>query len=149
MNDMRSWNEHTIAEFRANNGKVGGRFEGAPILLLHTTGAKSGMERVNPMMYQAVGGDSVAVFASKGGAPSSPDWYHNLIANPEVTAEIGTKTRRFRARVAEGEERDRIWTIQKERYPMFAGYEQSTTRQIPVVILDPSAEKQPGSEKDR
>jgi len=130
------WNTKIIAEFRANGGKVGGPFEGAPVLLLHTIGAKTGQERVNPMMYQAVG-DDYAVFASKGGAPTNPDWYHNLVANPQVRAEIGTETHEFTARVADPQTRAPIWAEQKRRYPGFADYEQKTTRQIPVVILEP------------
>ena len=137
MSDPNDWNSQIITEFRANGGKVGGSFEGAPLLLLHTTGARSGQERVSPIMYQDLG-DSVAVFASKAGAPSNPAWYHNLVADPEVTAEIGTATRTFRARIATGEERERIWSKQKTDYPGFAEYEQSTSREIPVVILDPA-----------
>ncbi|MDH4335490.1 MAG: nitroreductase family deazaflavin-dependent oxidoreductase, partial [Chloroflexota bacterium] len=116
--------------------RVGGQFEGAPLLLLHSVGARSGKERVNPMMYQAVG-DAYAVFASKGGASSNPDWYHNLVANPEATIEVGAITVEVRARTAEGAERDTIWETQKERYRGFADYEASTARQIPVVILEP------------
>jgi deazaflavin-dependent oxidoreductase (nitroreductase family) len=134
MADANDWNDKIIAEFRANDGKVGGPFEGAPVLLLHTTGAKSGQERVHPMMYQQVG-DSVAVFASKGGAPTNPDWYHNLVAHPGVQAEIGTQTLPFTARVAAGDEREQIWSKQKVDYPGFAEYEEKTTRQIPVIIL--------------
>jgi deazaflavin-dependent oxidoreductase (nitroreductase family) len=136
MADANDWNSKIIAEFRANDGKVGGQFEGAPLLLLHTIGAKSGRERVNPMMYQRVG-DGYAVFASKGGAPDNPDWYHNVIANPAVKAEIGNQTVELTGRVTEGEERDKIWTQQKSDYPGFADYEQKTPRQIPVVILQP------------
>ena len=134
---MSDWNAQIIDEFRANDGKVGGNFEGAPLLLLHTTGARSGEERIDPMMYQDLGGP-VAVFASKAGAPSHPAWYHNLVAHPEVTAEIGTALRTFQARVAEGDERDRIWTRQKQDYPGFAEYEAATDREIPVVVLDPT-----------
>ncbi len=136
MADAEDWNQKIIEEFRANGGKVGGQFEGAPLLLLHTTGARTGTERINPVMYQAVDG-GYAVFASKGGAPTNPDWYHNLRANPEADAEVGVATVRVRARVAEGDERDRIWSRQKERYPGFADYEKSTSREIPVVILEP------------
>jgi deazaflavin-dependent oxidoreductase (nitroreductase family) len=135
---MTNFNSKIIEEFRANEGKVGGPFEGAPLLLLHTVGAKSGQPRVNPMMYQRVPG-GYAVFASKGGAPVNPDWYHNVLAHPRVSAEIGTGTGEFVARVAEGEERERIWTAQKSAYPGFADYEQKTTRQIPVIILEPTA----------
>lgn len=132
-----SWNDGIIEEFRANDGKVGGNFEGAPLLLLHTIGAKSGRDRVSPMMYQALGDGSVAVFASKGGAPENPAWFHNLVANPQVRAEIGSQERSFTARVAPEDEREPIWTKQKHDYPGFADYETKTTRQIPVVILDP------------
>lgn len=138
VSDVNDWNTQIIEEFRANDGRVGGQFEGAPLLLLHTTGARSGQERVNPVMYQDLGGP-VAVFASKAGAPTNPDWYHNLVANPDVTAEIGTETSRFRARIATSDERDRIWTQQKQDYPGFSDYEANTDRQIPVVILDPAA----------
>jgi deazaflavin-dependent oxidoreductase (nitroreductase family) len=136
MPDANDWNSKIIEEFRANGGKVGGNFEGSPVLLLHTTGAKTGQERVNPVMYQAVG-DGYAVFATKGGAPTNPDWYHNLLAHPRVRAEIGAQTLEFDARVAEGETRSLIWTAQKSAYPGFADYERKTARQIPVVILDP------------
>jgi deazaflavin-dependent oxidoreductase (nitroreductase family) len=135
MADASDWNSKIIEEFRANGGKVGGQFEGAPVLLLHTTGARSGLERVHPMMYRQAG-DGYAVFASKAGAPTNPDWYHNLVAHPGVQAEIGTQTLQFTARVTEGDEREQIWAAQKSEYPGFADYEQKTTRQIPVVILE-------------
>ena len=130
------WNSKIIEEFRANEGRVGGPFEGGTLLLLHTTGARSGQERVNPVAYQKLD-HGYAVFASKAGAPTNPDWYYNLLANPRVSAEIGTQTLPFVARVAEGAERDRIWTAQKIANPGFADYERKTTRQIPVVILEP------------
>ncbi|HEX3750612.1 MAG TPA: nitroreductase family deazaflavin-dependent oxidoreductase [Streptosporangiaceae bacterium] len=133
---MPDWNSKIIEEFRANDGKVGGPFEGAPLLLLHTVGAKTGQQRVNPMMYQTVP-DGYAVFASKGGAPDNPDWYHNLRAHPQVSAEIGTRTVELKARVAEGAEREKVWEAQKAAYPGFADYEQKTSREIPVVILTP------------
>jgi deazaflavin-dependent oxidoreductase (nitroreductase family) len=129
------FNSKIIAEFRANEGKVGGPFEGGRLLLLHTTGAKSGQERVNPMMYQPIG-DGFAVFASKGGAPVNPDWYYNLLANPHVKAEIGTETIELTARVADGATREPIWAAWKKANPGFAEYESKTTRQIPVVLLD-------------
>jgi deazaflavin-dependent oxidoreductase (nitroreductase family) len=131
------WNTKIIEEFRANGGKVGGQFAGAPLLLLHTVGAKTGQERVNPMMYRKVDG-GYAVFASKAGAPTNPDWYHNLVANPNVRAEIGTQTVALTARVAGPDERETIWAAQKSDYPGFADYETKTTRQIPVVILEPA-----------
>ena len=128
-------NQEIIEEFRANGGKVGGWFEGAPMLLLHTTGAKSGLPRVNPLMYQQVG-DDLAVFASKAGAPTNPDWYYNLRVNPNVEIELGTETIPVTALVADDDERDRLWEIQKERYPTFAEYEKTAAgRTIPVVLL--------------
>lgn len=137
MAERQDWNAHTIEEFRANHGKVGGPFEGAPLLLLHSTGAKSGKERINPMMYQAIGddGDTWAVFASKAGMDTNPDWYHNLLAHPEAEIEVGDDTIAVTARVADPDEREPIWTTQKERYPGFADYEAKTSRVIPVVIL--------------
>ncbi|MDG4801327.1 nitroreductase family deazaflavin-dependent oxidoreductase [Micromonospora sp. WMMD980] len=134
---MSDWNDKIIAEFRANGGRVGGQFAGAPLLLLHTVGARSGKPRVNPMMYQELDG-GYAVFASKAGAPTNPDWYHNLLAEPNVTAEIGTDTVDLVARVADGDERERIWDAQKAAYPGFADYERKTSRQIPVVVLEPA-----------
>jgi deazaflavin-dependent oxidoreductase (nitroreductase family) len=134
---VSDWNTKIIEEFRANGGAVGGQFAGAPLLLLHTVGARSGQRRVNPVMYQKVDG-GYAVFASKAGAPVSPDWYHNLLAQPQVTAEIGTRTVELVARVADGDERERIWAAQKAAYPGFADYERKTTRQIPVIVLEPA-----------
>lgn len=132
---MSDWNDKVIAEFRANQGRVGGQFEGAPLLLLHSTGAKSGQERVNPMMYQAVG-EGFAVFASKAGADTNPDWYHNLRAHPQARIEVGTETIDVTARVLDSEERAPIWEEQKTRYPGFADYERKTDRVIPVVMLE-------------
>lgn len=133
---MSDFNRQVVEQFRASSGHPGGQFEGEPLLLLHTTGAKSGAERINPMIYRDLGGP-VAVFASRAGAPVHPDWYHNLVAHPEVTAEIGAETRRFVARTAEGEERRQIWAEHTEQFPRFAEYQEKTTRQIPVVVLDP------------
>jgi deazaflavin-dependent oxidoreductase (nitroreductase family) len=130
---MPDWNTGVIEEFRANEGRVAA-FARQPLLLLHHRGAKTGTERVNPLAYQQVG-DDWAVFGSKGGAPTNPDWYHNLIANPRARIEVGTETIDVDARVAEGEERDRIWEDQKRLNPGFAEYEQKTDRAIPVVIL--------------
>ena len=137
MSMPNDWNKNIIEEFRANGGKVGGQFEGAPLLILHSTGAKSGAERLAPVMYQDVDG-GYAIFASKAGAPTNPDWFHNLSANPSATVEVGNETVAVRARIAEGDERDRIWERQKELYPGFADYETKTTRTIPVVILEPA-----------
>jgi deazaflavin-dependent oxidoreductase (nitroreductase family) len=107
-------------------------------LLLHTTGAKTGQARVNPMMYLA-DGDAHVVFASKAGAPTNPDWYHNLVANPRASIEVGDRTLNVVASVADGETRERLWSRQKELYPGFADYEAKTERQIPVVILETEA----------
>ena len=131
---MSDWNDRIIEEFRANAGQVGGQFAGAPLLLLHSTGAKSGLERVSPMMYRKVG-DSWAVFASKAGADTNPDWYHNLVAASRAAIEVGTERIEVTARVTEGEERERIWSAHKAAYRGFADYEQKTSRQIPVVVL--------------
>ena len=137
MAERQDWNTHIIEEFRANEGRVGGPFAGRPILLLHHRGAKSGTERINPVAYQAVG-DDYAVFASKGGHPAHPDWYHNLVAHPDVSIEVGTESFPVHAHVAEGEERERIWSKQKEVWPGFAEYEEKTKgiREIPVVVLE-------------
>ena len=135
MADRNEWNTKVIEEFRTNAGKVAGPFAGMPLLLLHTTGARSGQERINPMAYQA-DGDRLVVFASKGGAPTSPDWYHNLVAHPEVSVEVGDDRFDAIARVTEGAERDRLWTKQKADFPGFAEYETKTTREIPVVVLE-------------
>jgi deazaflavin-dependent oxidoreductase (nitroreductase family) len=137
MTDPSDWNRKIIEEFRENGGKVNGNFVGAPLLLLHTIGARSGKDRINPLMYQDLGGP-LAIFATKGGAPTHPDWYYNVLAHPDITAEIGTGTRRFRARVASAAERDPIWSRQKRDYPGFAGYEARTSREIPVIILEPA-----------
>jgi deazaflavin-dependent oxidoreductase (nitroreductase family) len=132
---VSDWNAAIIDEFRANGGKVGGQFEGAAMLLLHTTGARTGKERVNPLVY-TTDGDDLVVVASKGGAPTNPDWYHNLLANPDVTVEVGTDTMPVRARVAEGAERERLWSHQVEVMPGFAEYQAKTCRTIPVVVLE-------------
>ena len=134
MADTNDWNTKIIEEFRANDGKVGGGFEGAPLLLLHTTGAKTGQERVHPMMYLQAG-DRYAVFASKAGAPDNPAWFNNLVANPDVTVEMGRETFQARATVAERAERDRLYRQQAQLYPGFAEYEAKTDRVIPVVLL--------------
>ena len=134
MSDYNDWNQKIIDEFRANEGRVGGQFEGAPVLLLGTTGARTGQPRTNPMMYLAEG-DRLYVFASKAGAPTNPDWYHNLKANPQVTVEIGTETLSARAEEVTGPERDRIYAEQATRYPGFAEYQEQTSRTIPVVEL--------------
>lgn len=130
------FNRQIIEEFRNNSGVVGGPFNGATLLLLHTVGRKSREARVHPVVYQPVG-DAWAVFASKAGAPTNPDWYYNLLADPEVTIEVGTETIPARAREASGEERTRIWEKQKADMPGFAGYEEKAgDRTIPVIVLE-------------
>ena len=136
MSDVKDFNTQMIDEFRTNHGKLGGPFEGGTMLLLHHKGAKSGTERVNPLAYMPLDNDGYAVFASKGGAPTNPDWYHNLKAHPDVSVEVGDETIPVHARVAAGAEREGIWTKQKQRMPGFADYEQKTGREIPVVILE-------------
>jgi deazaflavin-dependent oxidoreductase (nitroreductase family) len=153
--DLNTWNEQIIAEFRADGGRVrwstadqvaAGRpippglegFNGPyapPILLLHNTGAKSGRQRINPMAYLPVG-DDFAVFASFGGRPQHPSWFHNLVASPAVTIEVGTETVKATARVLEGVERARVWAAQIAAVPVFASYQAATSREIPVVLLE-------------
>ena len=132
---MSDWNTRIIEEFRTNGGQVGGGFEGRPLLLLHHVGAKSGTPRVSPVMYQALDG-GFAIFGSKGGAPTNPAWFHNLVATPEVAVEVGTELVEVSARIASDEERGPIWSAWKERFPTFAEYEAKTDRVIPVVILE-------------
>ncbi len=131
---MNDWNSRIIEEFRANGGKVGGPFEGGTLLLLTTTGAKSGQHRTTPLAYLA-DGDRLMIFASKAGAPTNPDWYYNLMAHPEATVEVGTETFNVTATVITGDERDRIYNEQVQRSPGFGDYEKKTTRKIPVVAL--------------
>ena len=135
MADMNDWNRQTIEAFRANKGKVGGMWEGRPLLLLTTTGAKSGQRRTTPTMYLP-DGDRLLVFASKGGAPTNPDWYHNLLAHPQVTVEVGSETYEATAIVLTGEERDRLFAKHAALYPQFAEYQAKTTRKIPVIALE-------------
>jgi len=133
---MSDFNQGTIDEFRANNGKVGGYFAGANMLLLHTVGAKSGQARTNPLVY-VTDGDRLVVIASKGGADSNPDWYYNLLANPNVTVELGTEQFQARATaVTEEPERSRLYAKMVEHRPGFAAYEQKTSRKIPAIILE-------------
>jgi deazaflavin-dependent oxidoreductase (nitroreductase family) len=128
------WNRQVIEEFRANGGKVGGMFEGMPLLLLTTSGAKSGQQRLSPLVYFP-DGEQVFIFASKGGAPTNPDWYHNLVAHPRVTIEIGTEQFEATAVTIEGEARDQIYAKLVQRMPQFGDYASKTTRKIPVVEL--------------
>src|SRR3954447_19140674 len=131
---MSDFNTGIIEEFRANEGRVGGQFEGAPVLLLHTVGAKSGEPRVHPVMY-LLDGDRYLVFASKAGADTNPAWYHNLLAHPDTRIEVGDRTLDVHATELTGAERDRWSAEQARRYPGFAAYEQKTSRKIPVVAL--------------
>ena len=134
MGSPKDWNTTIIEEFRANDGKVGGRFAGRTLLLLHTIGAKTGQPRVNPVAY-ITASDRLVVIASKGGAPTNPDWYYNLIAHPEVTVEVGTEQFRVRAAVATEPERTRLYNQMVAVMPGFAEYQHKTTRTIPVIVL--------------
>jgi deazaflavin-dependent oxidoreductase (nitroreductase family) len=134
MADREDWNRGIIEEFRANGGKVAS-FAHQPLLLLHHRGAKTGTERVNPLAYLDVE-NGWAIFGSKGGAPTDPDWVRNVVSNPDVTIELGTETHRARARQLTGDERTRVWEEQKRRNSGFAEYEQKTTREIPVILLE-------------
>ena len=131
--NVHDWNSQVIAEFRANGGKVQA-FGRQPLLLLHTKGAKSGQERINPLAYLA-DGDRLLIFASRAGSPNNPDWYYNLLAHPDVTVEVGTEKFEATASVVEGEERDRLYAKQASVNPAFAEYQQKTTRKIPVIAL--------------
>jgi deazaflavin-dependent oxidoreductase (nitroreductase family) len=133
-----SFEEQTINEFRANGGKVGGYFANMRLVLLHNTGAKSGVERVTPLAYLPVDA-GYAIFASKGGADENPAWYHNVLANPATSIEVGTETVQVVAREAQGEERETIWKTQVAAAPSFGEYERKTKRDhIPVVVLEPA-----------
>ncbi len=134
MSDPNDWNQQVIEEFRAKDGKVGGYFENMNLLLLHTTGAKSGQKRINPVAYTKQDGKLV-VIASKGGAPTNPDWYYNIVANPEVSVEVGTERFEAQATVVEEPERTRLYDNMAEQYPGFEEYRQKTDREIPVIAL--------------
>jgi deazaflavin-dependent oxidoreductase (nitroreductase family) len=135
MPELNDWNAKIIAEFRANAGKVGGRFANSPMVLITTKGARTGKQRTNPLVCLP-DGDHLAIFASKGGAPTNPDWFHNLRANPDVTVEFGAETFAARATIAEGTERDRLFAEQARRFPAFGEYQANTTRTIPVIVLE-------------
>lgn len=135
MADQSDFNKQIIEEFRANGGETSGVFKGRPLLLLTTTGAKSGESRTTPLVYTK-DGDKVVVIASMGGAPKHPAWYLNLAANPGVTVELGTEKFEASASPVEGAERDRLYAKQAEMMPAFTEYEQKTTRRIPVVVLE-------------
>ena len=134
MSRTDDFNAHNIAEFRSNHGKVGGMFEGAPLLLLHTIGARSGQPRINPMMYLQ-DGERYLVFASKAGADTNPDWYYNLKAHPDTQIEVGDATIDVHAEEILGPERNVLFERQVALYPGFGDYQRQTTRIIPVVSL--------------
>jgi len=142
MSEPNNWNQKVIDEFRANGGQVGGPFEGAPMVLVHTRGRKSGQEYVNPMMYMPSerGDGTIYVFASKAGAPTNPDWYYNLTAAGEASVELGTSSSQVTVSELTGEERDTIYAEQARRYPGFAEYAEKTAgiRTIPVLALTPA-----------
>jgi len=131
--DWNAFNKGVVEQFRANGGQVPGRKY--PLILLTTTGAKSGLPRTTPLNY-STDDDRIIVIASKAASPTHPDWYYNLVANPEAMIEIGTEKFRVRAKVAEGEERERLFNAQAALMPFFAEYQQQTTRQIPVIIFE-------------
>jgi deazaflavin-dependent oxidoreductase (nitroreductase family) len=135
--DPNEWNRKVIEEFRANEGRVGPPFQDSTLLLLHTTGAKSGEPRLTPLVYRPEG-DNLVLVASNGGAPTSPAWYYNLQANPLAQVEVGTQTMAVTARVADDDERQKLWSAITADAPQFAEYERKTTRQIPVVVLEPA-----------
>jgi deazaflavin-dependent oxidoreductase (nitroreductase family) len=133
--DRNEFNRKVIEEFRANGGKVGGQFAGAPMVLLTTIGAKSGKTYVNPLVYTR-DGDRYVIIASYAGGPKNPSWYHNLVAHPVVTLEIGTERFQAKASVAAGAERERLFNQQATRMPVFNDYRKKTSRQIPVIVLE-------------
>ncbi len=135
MDALNDFNRQLIEEYRANGGKVTGQFSRTPLLLLTTTGARSGQARTNPLAYSR-DGDHLVVIASKGGAPTNPDWYHNLVVHPEATVDLGGERFPVRARFPQGEERQRLYDQQAAQMPNFAEYQRNTTRQIPVVVLE-------------
>ena len=135
MSDHDNFNDKVITEFRANNGKVGGYFANASMLLLTSTGAKSGQTRTSPLVH-TTDGERIVIVASKGGAPTNPDWYHNLLAHPVATVEIGTERFQIRASVTAEPERTRLYAKMVEVMPGFADYERNTSRKIPVFTLE-------------
>ena len=134
MSELNDFNQQVISEFRANQGKVGGQLANMPVLLLTTTGAKSGRTLTKPLVY-TTDGDRLVVLASFAGGPKNPPWYHNLVANPVATVELGSERFRVRAAVTAGEERQRLFDRQAAQMPIVAEYQQKTTRQIPVIVL--------------
>lgn len=135
MANRNDWNAKIIDEFRANEGRVGGPFEGAPMILIHHVGAKSGTDRVTPLVYFPETDGRMAIVASKAGAPTNPDWYHNLKANPKIDVEVGTETFPVVATELTGGDRDEIWPRLVARMPGFGEYQENTSRTIPVFVL--------------
>jgi deazaflavin-dependent oxidoreductase (nitroreductase family) len=131
---MSDWNDKIIEEFRANEGKVGGNFAGATMILIHSIGARTGAERVSPLVYFA-DGDRMIIVASKGGAPENPAWYHNLKANPKIDVEVGAETFAVDAAELTGDERDAVWATVTAKMPGFAEYQKNTERTIPLFAL--------------
>jgi len=134
MSELNDFNQKVISEFRANQGKVGGQMANMPVLLLTMTGAKSGRTITKPLVY-TTDGDRIVIIASFAGSPKNPAWYNNLVANPEATVELGSERFRVRATATSGEERQRLFDRQAKQMPIFAEYQQKTTRQIPVLVL--------------
>jgi deazaflavin-dependent oxidoreductase (nitroreductase family) len=143
MTEREDRNTGIIQEFRTNHGKVGGYFEGRPLLLLTMRGAKTGRERTTPLAYFA-DGERFVIFATKGGAPTNPAWYYNVAANPDVTIEVGDRRLQAKARVTAEPERSELYQRQAERWPAFAEYPKKTSRTIPVIVLDPVDHAEPG-----
>ena len=139
MSSPNDWNARIIEEFRANGGKVGGQFEGAPMILIHHVGAKSGTERVSPLVYFPEDDGTMVIVASKGGAPTNPDWYHNVRANPKIDVEVGTETFPVVATEIDGDERDAVWERVTATMPGFGEYQRNTTRRIPLLRLTRAA----------
>jgi deazaflavin-dependent oxidoreductase (nitroreductase family) len=135
MPQLNDFNQQIVEEFRANQGKVGGQFAGAPLLLLTTTGAKTGRQIVKPLVYSK-DGDRIVLIASFAGAPKNPAWFSNLVANPAATVELGSERFQVRAKTVSGEERQRLFDNQARQMPVFNDYQKKTTRQIPVVVLE-------------
>jgi deazaflavin-dependent oxidoreductase (nitroreductase family) len=134
-NPMVEFNKKVIAEFRSNGGQVGGQFAGAPMIIITHTGARSGKTYISPLVYSK-DGDRFVIIASKAGAPRNPSWYHNLLAHPDVTVEIGTEKFKARASEAKGAERDRLFAAQAKLMPQFNEYQKKTNRRIPVLVLE-------------
>ena len=133
--DLNEWDRKIIEEFRANGGNVSGQFAGVPLLLLTTTGAKSGQQRISPLAYLSEGGH-IYVFAGNRGAPTNPGWYHNLVAHPDVTVELGSETFEARAIVVDSAEGDRLGRLQLQNVPSLAELQAKITRKVPVVLLE-------------